>query len=99
MARAAAVAGSAAQAAVDLRGAPRLVAAQPARGEPAALVSRARRRALGLRARPRLHAHRAPARDGAPVRRLVGLPGDRLLRADVAIRLAGRLPLLRRPAA
>ena len=31
--------------------------------------------------RPRLHARRAPAGDGAPVRRLVGLPGDRLLRA------------------
>ena len=32
--------------------------------------------------RPRLHPRRAAAGDGAPVRRLVGLPGDRLLRAD-----------------
>ena len=33
-------------------------------------------------ARARLHARRAAARHGAPVLRLVGLPGHRLLRAD-----------------
>ena len=38
-----------------------------------------------------LHPRRAAAGDGAPVRRLVGLPGDRLLRADAALRLARRL--------
>ena len=71
-----------ARADVDLRGAPRLVAAQPARGEPAAHLPRARRGARRLRRRPRLHARRADAGDGAPVRGLVGLPGHRLLRAD-----------------
>ena len=50
-------------------------------------------------ARPRLHARRADAGDGAPVRRLVGLPGDRLLRADLALRHARRLPRVRRLAA
>ena len=50
-------------------------------------------------ARPRLHARRADAGDGASVRRLVGLPGDRLLRADVALRHARRLPRVRRRAA
>ena len=33
----------------------------------------------------------------APLRRLVGLPGHRLLRAHVALRHARRLPLVRRP--
>ena len=35
--------------------------------------------------------------DGAPVRAVVGLPGHRLLRADVAVRHPRRLPLPRRP--
>ena len=52
-----------------------------------------------LRARHGLHAHRAAAGDGAPVHRLVGLPGDRLLRADAALRRPGRLPQVRRPPA
>ena len=43
--------------------------------------ARAGRRARRLRARPRLHARRADAGHGAPVHGLVGLPGDRLLRA------------------
>ena len=81
---------------VDLRGPPRLVAAQPGRGQPPAHVPGARRRARRLRLRPRLHARRAAAGDGAPVLRLVGLPGHRLLRADVALRHAGRLPHVRR---
>ena len=66
---------------VDLRGPPRLVAAEPARGQPLAHLPRAGRRAGRLRERHGLHAHRAAAGDGAPVHRLVGLPGDRLLRA------------------
>ena len=82
---------------LGLRGAPRLVAAQPARGQPSADVPRARGRARRLRLRPRLHARRAAAGDGASVLRLVGLPGDRLLRAHLALRDARRLPLPRRP--
>ena len=54
---------------------------------------------VGLRARHGLHPHRAAAGDGAPVHRLVGLPGDRLLRPDAALRLARRLPRVRRPPA
>ena len=57
---------------LDLRGASRLVAAQPARGQPAADLPRARGRARRLRRRPRLHARRADARDGAPVLRARG---------------------------
>ncbi len=41
---------------------------------------------------PRLHARRAAARHGAPVHRLVGLPGDGLLRPDLALRGARRVP-------
>ena len=67
---------------VDLRGAPRLLAARPEERRPVAHLPRARRRARRLRARDGLHARRAPAGDGAPVLRLVGLPGDGLLRAD-----------------
>ena len=57
-----------------------------------------RDRAAPRRARrdARLHAPRAAADHGAPVRGLVGLPGHRLLRADLALRHARRLPLLRR---
>ena len=87
------------RAGLDLRGPPRLVAAQPARRQPTAHVPRARRRARRLRGRPRLHARRAAAGDGAPVLRLVGLPGDRLLRPDLALRHARRLPRPRRPPA
>ena len=36
---------------------------------------------------PRLHPHRAAARRRAPVRRLVGLPGVVVLRADLTVRL------------
>ena len=61
---------------LDLRGAPRLVAA---RGSPTASSAE---QLGGVRPRPRLHARRAAADHGAPVRRLVGLPGDELLRAD-----------------
>ena len=68
---------AAARADVDLRGPPRLLAAEPAGGQPLAHLPRARRRAGRLRHRPGLHARRAAAGDGAPVQRLLGLPGDR----------------------
>ena len=48
------------------------------------LADRARR----LRDRPRLHPRGVPARRRAPVRRLVGLPGHLVLRADLAVRHA-----------
>ena len=72
-----------------LRGPPRLLDAQPRR-----LVARlppggrgARRALPGVR----LHPRRAAAGGRAPVRRLVGLPGHRLLRADLALRQPRRL--------
>ena len=77
---------------VDLRGARRLVAAEHARGQPLADLPRARRRAVGVRQGHGLHACRAAAGDAPPVLGLVGLPGDRLLRAFAALRLARRLP-------
>ena len=47
----------------------------------------------------RLHARRAAAGDGAPVLRLVGLPDDRLLRADQPLRHAAGLHVPDRPPA
>ena len=44
-----------------------------------------------------LHAHRAAAHHGASVFRVVGLPGDRLLRAHFALRHARRFQVLRGP--
>jgi hypothetical protein len=67
-----------------LRGPPRLLAAQAARREP--LLPRDRRAAGGPRPAPRVHPRRAAPRDGAPVLRLVGVPGRRVLRADVPLR-------------
>ena len=84
---------------VDLRGPPRLLAAEPARGQPAADLHRAGRRAQRLRQGHGLHPHRADAGDGAPVHGLLGLPGDGLLRPDAALRLPRRLPRVRRPRA
>ena len=81
---------------VDLRSAPRVVGARRRGRQPLAQLSRARRAARALREGHGLHAHRAAAGAGAPVRRLVGLPGHRLLRADQPARLARRLPLVRR---
>ena len=69
----------------------------PHDGRPRAHVPRAGRRAGRLRHRHGLHARRADAGDGAPVRGLVGLPGDRLLRARVGARLARRLARVHRP--
>ena len=82
---------------VGLRGPPRLVAAEPARGQPLAHLPRARRRAGRLREGHGLHPPRAAAGDAPPLQRLVGLPGDRLLRAVAALRVARRLPRVRRP--
>ena len=67
--------------AAGLRGAPRVVAARPR-------LRRCRRTAGGSRRAPRVHARRVAARRRAPLRRLVGLPGHRLLRADGALRNA-----------
>ena len=94
--RAPARVGAAPRADVDLRGPPRLLAAEPARGQPLADVPGAREGARRLRGRSRVHARRADADPRASVLRFVGLSGDRLLRADLALRLAGRLPLVRR---
>ena len=66
----------------DLRGAPRLVGARARGGQPLAHLPRDRAAAGRAREAARLHARRAAAGHGAPVRRLVGLPGHRLLRAD-----------------
>ncbi len=75
---------------VGLRGAPRVVGA--GRGRRAVpVLPRAGGPPRAVRARDGLHAHRAAAGDGAPVRRLVGLPGGRLLRADEPPGRAGRL--------
>ena len=49
--------------------------------------------------RPGVHPRRVPAGGRASVRRLVGVPGHLVLRADVAVRRAGRLQVPRRHAA
>src|SRR5262249_30983020 len=84
---------------VDLRGAPGLVDARPRGGAPLAHVPRDRAEAGGARAQLRLHARRADARRRAPVLSVVGLPGERLLRADVTLRDAAGLHVVRRSAA
>ena len=82
---------------VDLRGAPRLVAANPLEGNRSLTYRELADELADYVQRHGLHARRAAAGDGAPVHRLLGLPGDRLLRADAALRHARRLPRLRRP--
>ena len=57
------------------------------------------RRARALRRRPRLHPRRADAGHAAPVRRLVGLPRDVVLRAGLALRRPRRAQAADRPAA
>ena len=89
----------AARADVDLRGPPRLLAAEPAGGQPLADLPRAGRRAGRLRHRHGLHPRRADAGHGPPVQRLVGLPGHLVLRAHAALRHARPVPRLRRPPA
>ena len=81
---------------VDLRGAPRVVDARAGGEEPLAHLSRARGQAGGARHGLRLHAHRAHAGRRAPVLSVVGLPGDGLLRADLALRHARGLHVVRR---
>ena len=75
---------------VDLRGAPRLVGARARGGQPFLTYRELGRAGWCLRQGDGLHAHRAAAGDRASVRRIVGLPGARLLRADQPLRLAGR---------
>ena len=77
---------------VDLRGAPRFVARR-------VVLPRTGRAPRELRPRRRVHPRRVPAGVRAPVRWLVGLPGLVLLRAVVAVRRSGRVPLPRRRAA
>ena len=60
---------------LDLRGAPRLLAARPGGGQPAPDLPRAGRAAAALRARPGLHPRRADAGHRVPLRRLLGVPG------------------------
>ena len=62
-------------------------------------LSRAGASGRGPRRAPRLHACRAHADHGAPVLRLVGLPGDELFRTHRPLRHARRPALLRRPPA
>ena len=87
-----------ARADVDLRDAPRLVAQAPRRRRATPTPSSPTTWSPYLTG-PRLHPRRVPAGDGAPVRRLVGLPGDVVLRAHRAVRRPRRLPPPGRPAA
>ena len=81
---------------VGLRVAPRIVEARAgARRRPADL-SRDGRADRPVREGHGLHAHRAAAGARASVRRLVGISGDRFLRADEPLRPAGRFQGVRR---
>ena len=73
---------------VDLRSPPRLLAAGARGRRPPADLPRTRPGAGRLLHGDGLHPRRAPAGDGAPVLRLVGLPGHRLLRPDQPVRHA-----------
>ena len=75
-----------------LRGPHRLVAPGPE-------LRRHRRALRQLRQGPRLHPRRVPARDGAPLRPVLGLPRHRLLRAELALGLARRVAPPHRPPA
>jgi len=81
---------------LDLRGASRLVAAQPGWARTLSQLSRTGRAAGALRRRSRLHPYRGDADDGIPVRRLVGLSADLAVRADLAPWRSRRLPRLYR---
>ncbi len=74
-----------------LRGAPRLLA--PAGGR-SAVVPLGRRRAGGLLPRDALHTRGAAARDGIPLRGLLGLSGDRVLRPHQPLWYAAGLHVL-----
>ena len=66
-------------------------------GRPLPHLRRARRQLDPLCRRPRLHPSRTAADQRASARRVLGLPADRPVRADAALRRAGRLRPLRRP--
>ena len=76
---------------VDLRDAPRLLAARSRGPEETPLWQRNCPDAGRLREAHGLHPRRADAGDGAPVLRLLGLPDHRLLRAERALRHAAGL--------
>ena len=75
-----------------LRSSPRVLAPQGRRQLPE--LPGPRGRACRLRRRDGFHAHRVAARHRAPVRRILGLPADRHVCADAALRHARRFPLL-----
>ncbi len=79
---------------VDVRGPPRIVALDraTARREPPAHLPGTGRPATCVRGRDGLHPRGVPARGRAPLRRVMGLPGERLLRPDRPLREPGRLP-------
>ena len=78
---------------VGLRSPPRKLDARP--DGPDAHLPRAGRETRGIREADGLHPHRVDAGDGASILRIVGLPGDRLFRAHLALRHSGRFPVLR----
>src|SRR5690606_8981656 len=82
---------------VHLRGAPRLLDARA--GEPVPALPGAGAQTRGLRDRDGLHPRGAAPGHGAPVLRVVGLPGHRLLRADPQVRRAPGLHVPDRPPA
>ena len=84
---------------VDLRGAPRLVAANTTRATGRSRTVELADELVGLRDRLGFtHVELLPVMEH-PFDGVVGLPGDGLLRADIALRHAGRLPRVRRPPA
>ena len=62
-------------------------------------LPRTRRRTRRPRHRDGIHPRRIAAGRRAPVRRFLGVPGHVVLRADLAVRLPRRLPVVRRPSA
>ena len=73
-----------------VRGPPGLLETEGGRGGAVPVVPGAGRRPRSLRQGDGIHPHRAPPGGGASVRRFVGVPGARVLRADVAPRAPGR---------
>ena len=84
---------------LHLRAAPGLVDAGPRRSVQAAELSRAGAAPRGPRQPARVHAHRAPPRDGAPLLRILGLPDHGILRAFQPVRDAAGLHVDGRPPA
>ena len=80
-----------------VRGPPGLLETEGGRGGAVPVVPGAGRRPRSLRQGDGIHPHRAPPGGGASVRRFVGVPGARVLRADVAPRPPGRVHGVRRP--